>query len=134
MLKIFLWPRVSNGTSAGPPLTYSNLGNLSGGNLGWEERPVVEHRSSRDESSRKPQPQTPSADHGHVQQGHPQLIHGSHTTSSPSPQQPQHQSQTQQQQHHALIQRNSRPEITDLVEAMHNLRTRKKLEREKHVF
>jgi len=82
----------------GPALTYSNLGNLAGGNLGWEERPattqVVEHRSSRGDERK---PQTPSSD------------------------------QTQSSYHHqqSLIQRNSRPEITDLVEAMNNLRARK---------
>jgi hypothetical protein len=79
-------------------MTYSNLGNLAGGNLGWEERPattqVVEHRSSRGDERK---PQTPS---------------------------------DQQQSYHqqSLIQRNSRPEITDLVEAMNNLRARKSYE------
>jgi hypothetical protein len=63
------------------------------------------HRSSRGEEGRKAQPQTPSAD-----------------------QQLQLQQQTHiLQQQHPIIQRNSRPEITDLVEAMHNLRTRKKI-------
>ncbi|XP_035702936.1 disco-interacting protein 2 isoform X5 [Folsomia candida] len=84
--------RVSNGS--GPTLTYSNLGNLAGGNLGWEEKPVSapivapEHRSNRDEQQRKAPSET-------------------------------HQAYNQQQQ---IIQRNSRPELTDLVEAMNNLR------------
>lgn len=92
-----IWHRVSNGTPSGPALTYSNLGNMPGGNLGWDERPPasVEHRSNR-EDQRKPQ--TPS------EQQQQQLFH--------------------QQQ---MIQRNSRPELTDLVEAMNNLRTRKPL-------
>lgn len=78
-------------------MTYSNLGNLAGGNLGWEEKPVSapivapEHRSNRDEQQRKAPSET-------------------------------HQAYNQQQQ---IIQRNSRPELTDLVEAMNNLRARK---------
>lgn len=85
---------MSNGSS-GPALTYSNLGNLAGGNLQWEEpRPVVqtsvvEHRSNREEQ-RKPQI-TPSE-----QQSYQQQIH-----------------------------RSGRPEeLTNLVEAMNNLRAR----------
>lgn len=84
--------RVSNGTPSGPALTYSNLGNLSGGNLGWEERPAmpVEPRTNRDEQKK---PQTPSEQNSYHQQ---------------------------------QIQRNSRPELTDLVEAMNNLRAARK--------
>lgn len=93
--------RVSNGTPAVVGLTYANLGNLPGGNLGWEERPVhpIEHRSNRDSdrssSGSNIKPQTPS------------------------------DQQSYHHQHGSNLQRNSRPEITDLVEAMHNLRTRK---------
>ncbi|CAL8101663.1 unnamed protein product [Orchesella dallaii] len=91
--------RVSNGTPA-VGLTYANLGNLPGGNLGWEERPVhpIEHRSNRE------------ADR-------------SSTGSNMKPQTPSSDQQSYHHQHGSNLQRNSRPEITDLVEAMHNLRT-----------
>ncbi|CAG7718035.1 unnamed protein product [Allacma fusca] len=92
--------RVSNGTPSGPVLTYSNLGNLPPVNLGWDgsDKPLVtEHRTSREDRK----PQTPSSE-----------------LSQPQSQHAQHQPP-----HHVLLQRNSRPEITDLVEAMHNLRT-----------
>lgn len=93
--------RVSNGTPSGPSLTYSNLENMAGGNLGWEEKPlptpvaVVENRSNREEQRK---PQTPSETQTH-----------------------------QYQQQQQVIQRNSssRPELTDLMEAMNQLRARK---------
>jgi uncharacterized FlaG/YvyC family protein len=74
---------------------------MAGGNLGWEDKPLpvpvpaVEHRSNRDEQQRKPQ--TPS----------------------------EIQTQQMYQQQQVIQQRNSRPELTDLVEAMNNLRARK---------
>lgn len=105
LISLCVFFRVSNGTPAGVGMTYANLGNLPGGNLGWEERPVhpIEHRSNRDadrtSSGSNIKPQTPSSDQ-----------------------------QSYHRQHGSNLQRNSRPEmaeITDLVEAMHNLRTRK---------
>lgn len=99
---ICLLYRVSNGTPAVVGLTYANLGNLPGGNLGWEERPVqpIEHRSNRDSDR-------------------------SSTGSNIKVQTPSSDQHSYHHQHGSNLQRNSRPEITDLVEAMHNLRTRK---------
>jgi len=76
------------------------LGNLASGGLGWEDRPVIS--GSTDQQQHR---MSRGEDGG-----------GRKVTAQP-------QTPSTDHQHH--IQRNSRPEITDLVEAMHNLRTRK---------